>query len=229
MLREMGLPPKNPPAVRGARRVYEGHVQLKRDELSVRGCTCMCGMFLAIGAYFGIDKPELEALAHHILAEQMPDGGWNCRKGRVRGTHHSSFHTTFNVLDGVREAIMHRIGPVTELKQAETRAIELMLAHRMYKSDKTGRVIDPVFTKLSHPHRWHYDILRGLDYIRTTRFIRDKRLNDAFKLLESKRLPDGRWPLEHEYSGRTFFRMESRGKPSRWNTLRALRCLRARN
>jgi hypothetical protein len=227
MLRDMGMPPETPAAVKGCRLILDQLVLLRDARLSVSGCTCMAGTFVALGGYFCPGDRKLEAVAPHLLAQQMPDGGWNCRLRNGKGASHSSFHTTLNVLDGVREAIAHRVGPATKLREAEARAIELLLMHRLYKSDKTGRVIKDVFTKLPFPPRWHYDVLRGLDYIRITPFIRDKRLGDAFDLLESKRLADGAWPLEHEYGGKTFFRMESRGKPSRWNTLRALRCLRA--
>jgi hypothetical protein len=227
-LREMGLPPGNRSAMRGCRAILDGQVRLDRASLDLRGCTCMAGMFLALAAYFDVNDSKLDALAEHILSQQMPDGGWNCRLRNGRGATHSSFHTTFNVLDGVRDAIAQRIGPVAKLREAEASAVELMLAHRMYKSDRTGKVIKDVFTKLSFPPRWHYDVLRGLDYIRTTPFIGDRRLDDAFELLKGKRRPDGRWTLEHEYGGKVHFRMETRGKPSRWNTLRALRCLKAR-
>ena len=197
--------------------------------ISVSGCTCMCGMFLALGAYFALEDPKLEKLATHILAQQMPDGGWNCRRGRAKPEPvHSSFHTTFNVLDGVREAIARRIGPSNKQRAAEARAIELMLAHRMFKSDKTGKVIHEKFTRLSFPPRWHYDVLRGLDYLRDTPAIADQRLDDAFELLASQRLPDGRWPQTNKWAGVVFFSMEPVGKPSRWITLRALRCLKAR-
>lgn len=229
-LREMGLPPGNSRAIKGCGLIAKHMFGTKSSPklFAASGCTCMMGMWLALPAYFGVDDVRLKDLVDHLLNEQMPDGGWNCRRSRDPKTHHSSFHTTLNVLDGVREAIDRKIGPTKALKQAEARAIELLLEHRLYKSDKTGKVIKEAFTKLTFPVRWHYDVLRGLDYLRTTPAIHDKRLNDAFELLESKRDHDGRWPMENEYSGEQFFRMESRGKPSRWNTLRAMRCLRAR-
>jgi hypothetical protein len=100
--------------------------------------------------------------------------------------------------------------------------------HRMFKSDRTGRVIHEAFTRLSFPPRWHYDVLRGLEYVRSTGAIGDHRLQDAFALLAERRRPDGRWPLQQKHRGRVFFDMEKTGGPSRWNTLRALRCINAR-
>ena len=129
---------------------------------------------------------------------------------------------------GKKGLIAHGIGPTKALRAAEARAIELLLMHRMYKSDHTGKVINEKFAMLSFPPRWHYDVLRGLDYLRTTKGIGDKRLKDAFDLLKSRRGADGCWKEEYRYSGEVFFNMESVGKPSRWNTLRAMRCLKAR-
>jgi hypothetical protein len=158
----------------------------------------------------------------------MPDGGWNCR--RERGATHSSVHTTLNVLDGVREALGQGIEGIAprKLREAEERAIEFLLIHRLYKSHRTGAVMDADFTKFSFPTRWHFDVLRGLDYLRSTRAISDPRLADAIELLESRRRRDGKWPVQNKHAGKVHFDMEVGREPSRWNTLRALRCLKAR-
>lgn len=44
-------------------------------------------------------------------------------------------------------------------------------------------------------------------------------------VLIKKQRPDKMWPLQAKHSGQTHFDMETVGKPSRWNTLRALRVL----
>jgi hypothetical protein len=223
LLRDMGLD-------RSCKAAYQG-AQLIVDSLnrSTTGpCTCIKGMWLALGARFGVEDPTLHQTVEHLLTQQMKDGGWNCRWPRIAKTHHSSFHTTFNVLDGIREAIESGIGSSEKLKEAEDKAIELMLIHRMFRSDKTGKLINPAFTQLHFPYRWHYDILRGLDYIRTTPHIKDPRLDDAFQILLEQSRPDGRWPAAKTYGGKVFFPIENGRDGSRWNTLRALRCLKAR-
>jgi hypothetical protein len=40
------------------------------------------------------------------------------------------------------------------------------------------------------------------------------------------RCVNGRWPLQNTWPGKVFFALERGGRPSRWNTLRALRVLR---
>jgi hypothetical protein len=103
--------------------------------------------------------------------------------------------------------------------------MEFMLEHRLFKSDKTGNMINTKFSLLSFPHRWYYDVLRGLAYFAHIDAPHDERLKDAMELLISRRRADGRWPVQHKYPGRSFFDMEKVGGASRWNTLRALRVL----
>jgi hypothetical protein len=54
----------------------------------------------------------------------------------------------------------------------------------------------------------------------------DQRVAEAIDLVEKKRDGYGRWPLENHHIGEAHFDMEDgAGKPTRWNTLRALRVL----
>ena len=145
------------------------------------------------------------------------------------GTRHSSFHTTFNVLENLRIAAAR--GAVSEraFREAEARAAEFMLEHQLYRSDKTGEVICERFTHLTYPWHWHYTVLRGLDYLRLTPAIDDERPDDPIELLRDRRKPNGRWPLQKRIPGTLLVEMEKPGGESRWNTLRALRVLRARD
>jgi len=188
---------------------------------------CIVGMILQLAVYFKIDDARIEAIVDNLLREIMPDGAWNCRRHRHPRPLHSSFHTTFNVLEGLREYVESYNGAQhDDVLAAEQRALELLLEHRLYKSDHTGQIINATFTKLSFPYRWHYDVLRGLEYFARARAPRDFHLQDAIDLLHAKRRKDGRWPVQQKYSGKVFFDMEPTGEPSRWNTLRALRVLR---
>ncbi|MFN8444440.1 MAG: hypothetical protein U0175_26890 [Caldilineaceae bacterium] len=193
------------------------------------GCDrCIVGMILQVAVYFQIADERIDAIVGHLLHEEMPDGGWNCRRHRRPEPHHSSFHTTFNVLDGLRTYAELAPGArQAEVLAAEKRAQELMLQHHLYKSDKTGEIIHPHFALMSFPPRWHYDFIRGLDYFARANALYDQRLEDPIALLQSKQHSDGLWSIEYNYSAKVFFNMESVSKkPSRWNTLRALRILR---
>lgn len=230
-LHHLGLPRDHSAAQRGTRLLVDGMMGGDDDSAFAgslaRQDLCIVGMQLELGAYFGQMPRRIDALVTHLLETQMPDGGWNCQARKKRGVVHSSLHTTFNVLEGLRTAIECGLKRQrAEVEAAEARAREFVLAHHFYRSHRTGAVINPVFTQLSYPHRWHYDVLRGLDYFQRAGADRDRRAQDAITLLESIRRDDGTWPVQHRYSGLRFFDMEKTGGPSRWNTLRALRVLR---
>jgi hypothetical protein len=230
-LRSIGIPRECQAAQRGARLVLQELLGATRDakfQQKLAACDrCIVGMILQLAVYFAIDDARVEAIVDNLLSEMMPDGAWNCRRDRRPRPHHSSLHTTFNVLDGLREYVELYDGARRDnALAAEQSAREFTLQHQFYKSDKTGQVINPRFTKLSLPYRWQYNVLRALDYFARAGAPKDDRAQQALELLREQRCDDGRWPAQHKYSGKVFFEMEPIGKPSRWNTLRALRVLR---
>jgi hypothetical protein len=230
MLRTIGIPHSCAAAQHGAHLVIDellGATMEEQFQRKLAECDrCIVGMVLQIALYFGIADARIDAIVDNLLAELMPDGGWNCRRHRRPYPHHSSFHTTLNVLDGLRDYLTLGNGRrQQEVTAAEQGALELLLQHQLYKSDHTGEIINPKFTLFSFPPRWHYDVLRGLDYFARANAPRKARLQGAIDLLHERRA-DGRWPVQHKYTGKVFFEMEKLGGPSRWNTLRALRILR---
>ncbi len=186
---------------------------------------CIDGMFLNYACYFGLPEDDLKSIVDLLLAQQMRDGGFNCEY-HVPGVVHGSMHTTISVLEGIREYVGNSFGyRLKELQQAECNAREFLLRHSLFRSERTGDVIDPRWLMLSYPSRWKYDILRALDYFRLARAPYDPRMQEAVAILLKKRGKDGRWPLQARHPGQTHFEMEKVGQPSRWNTLRALRVL----
>ncbi len=188
-----------------------------------RGETCITGMVLSILSYFEYDDARLDMIADNLLEMQMPDGGWNCR--RPYGATHSSVHTTISALEGLRFYEVHRGRKTRAVQAAQRRGREFLLVHRLFRSHRTGKIIKPVFIRFAFPPRWHYDILRALDYFQAVDAPRDPRLADAIDIVHSSRLENGRWALQQSFRGKTYFEMERLGAPSRWNTLRALRVL----
>lgn len=196
--------------------------------LKTRLDLCHVGFWLRFGSAFMPEDARLGPLAEAIFELQMGDGGWNCRIRNYPETVHSSFNTTFNVLEGLRQAAEVGVVDRERFETAESQALEFMLAHRMYKSDKTGKIVHERMTYLTFPSYWHYKVLRGLDYMRTTPQIGDPRLADAIELVQRQRKKNGRWPIQKRIPGNVYFDMEKPGRESRWNTLRALRVLKAR-
>lgn len=185
---------------------------------------CINGMALGLGVYFKTKAILLESPLDFLLRTQMADGGWNCE--HLRGAVHSSVHTTLSVLEGLTEYLEAGIPyRSVQVLAARERGEEFLLQHRLYLSHRTGRIMDPKMTRLSYPPRWRYDILRALEYFRSSGRLYDSRMDCALELLLKKRRKDGTWPLQMKHPGKTHFEMEKVGRPSRWNTLRALRVL----
>jgi hypothetical protein len=181
---------------------------------------CINGGVLALGGYFGRPTPSL---ARKLIGEQLEDGGWNCEAPKSK---RSSFHTTMCVLEGLLE-YERAVGEAPEVTAARRKGEEYLLRRGLFRRLSSGEVVNPEFLKLAFPPRYHYDVLRALDYFRATGAQADGRMEEAQQVLESKRQADGRWLLDAEYDAAVPVSMrESVGDASRWNTLRALRVLR---
>ena len=163
-------------------------------------------------------------IVDRLLGEQLPDGGWNCEA--ANGSTRSSFNTTICVLEALLEYELAG-GSSAAVTEARLRGQEYLLERRLFRRRSTGEVIDDrAWTRFSFPTWWHYDVLRGLEYLRRAGATPDERVAEAIELVESKRDSDGRWPLENQHPGTMAVEVdEGEGRPSRWNTLRALRVL----
>ena len=235
LLRDMGLDP----ASREARRA----VDLVRERVTWRGCgppecdrnpffagevePCINGQVAASGAYFGED---VSGIVERLLAEQLPDGGWNC--DAADGSTRSSFNTTICVLEALLE-YERGFGANTAVREARLRGQEYLLERRLFRRRSTGEAIErdrkggASWMRFAFPTWWHYDVLRGLEYLRSAGAAPDERVAEAIDLVASKRDGEGRWHLEVRYPGAMPVEIdEGEGRPSRWNTLRALRVLR---
>jgi len=181
---------------------------------------CINGRIVSLGVYFSQD---VEGIVQRLLAEQLEDGGWNCEA--ENGSVRSSFDTTINVLEGLL-AHEHASGGSAQSVAARRRGDEYLLERKLFRRKSTGEVVCPSWLQFSFPTRWHYDVLRGLEYFRQSGDRPDRRVDEAIQILRSRQQPDGRWLLENTHRGKVHFMLEEGdGRPSRWNTLRALRVL----
>ena len=234
LLRDMGLDPACDPARRA--------VDLVRDHVTWKGCgpeecddnsffagevePCINGQVGAVGAYFGQD---VRGIVARLLAEQLPDGGWNCEA--ANGSTRSSFHTTICVLEALLEC-ERSAGTTADVIAARLRGQEYLLERRLFRRRSTGEVIEDRkargadWTRFAFPTWWHYDVLRGLEHLRNAGVAPDERAAEAIDLVVSKRDGEGRWLLETQHPGQMPIEVDDgEGGPSRWNTLRALRVL----
>src|SRR6185369_4160928 len=100
------------------------------------------------------------------------------------------------------------VGASAEVTEARLRGQEYLLERRLFRRKSTGEAIErdrkggAVWTRFAFPTWWHYDVLRGLDYLRRAGVAPDERVAEAIELVASKRAADGRWPLETRHAGR---------------------------
>ena len=200
----------------------DGGIQLG-PSTSQHSDICVNGMFLNYAAYFKTPEKKLKPIIDSIIAEIMPDGGFNCRTTRS-GAKHSSLHSTISVLEGLTE--FQKAGysyKEKEISNAIKTSIEFILTHRLFISDRTGQIIDKNFLKLTYPCRWKYDILRAMDYFQYAGIKWDNRMTEALAYLNKRRNEDSTWNMQAAHPGQVHFIMEKAGSHSRWNTLRVLR------
>ena len=182
---------------------------------------CINGRVVGLGAYFG---ERSDRLVDRLLGEQLADGGWNCEA--ERGSVRSSFHTTICVLEGLL-AFERAFGADSAATDARTRAHEYLLERRLLRRLSTGDVIDPAWTRFAFPPLWHYDALRGLDYLHAAGVPPDTRVEEAVAIVRDRRQDDGRWRLDVRHPDTLHEELAGVvGEPNRWVTLRALRVLR---
>jgi hypothetical protein len=231
LLRDMGLDPTSEEARRAVARVrvhvtWQG--ELPQDAawhgkplFAGEVEPCINGRVVAVGAYFGEDELSV---VERLLGEQMADGGWNCEQ--ENGSTRGSFHTTICVLEGLLEH-ERATGVSPAVTAARERGHAYLLERRLLRRRSSGEVIDPAWTQFSFPTGSHYDVLRGLEYLRSANMTPDARLDEAIDLVASRRDADGRWALETVHPDELDAEPGVvEGEPSRWITLRALRVLR---
>ena len=229
-LKNLGIDPDNEPIretialILRDRKGSDGGVN--PGKTVINSDVCVNGMFLNYACYFKVPVISIESIIDFLISLQMGDGGFNCNLNQG-GAVHSSLHSTIYVLEGLNEYTVNGYRyRLTELTEIVEEAKEFILLHKLFRSDHTNEIINKRMLMLSYPTRWKYDILRALDYFQLTDVSYDERMQDALDVLVKKRRKDGTWPVQAKHPGQTHFDMEQSGKPSRWNTLRALRVLR---
>lgn len=192
---------------------------------SKKSDVCINGMFLNYASYFSLQEEKMKSVVDRIIESQMGDGGFNCMIG-TPGTVHSSVHSTLSVLEGINEYLEKGYAyKRAEMAKMESEAKGFLLFHKLFKSHRTGKVINPMMLRFYQPPRWRYNILRAMDYFRKANVPYDERMREAMDKINGKRKKDGLWRLPAHLPGDVHFHMEEAGKESRWNTLIAMRVL----
>ncbi len=234
---ELGLPSDHPSVKPALERILDWLTsELHRSNIkSINGRTRRCGSqegnALMTSVYFGLFKDHrVRYLADSLVEWQWPDGGWNCDQDPK--AHHASFYETITPLRGLFY-YYQATGDKTYLDAAD-KAAEFFLRHKLFRSEKTGKIINKEWLKLHYPLYWHYDILHGLKILNLLGKLKDKRCQEALDIIEKKRRRDGTWHAEGYYwnpKGSTSVHRDvadwGRAGSNEWITLNALRVLKA--
>ena len=114
----------------------------------------------------------------------------------------------------------------SSVKRALEAGAEFLLSRDPVVADYpyTGRVSSTWF-KLGFPLSYWSDVLETLSNLIELGYGKDPRLSPGLKWIVGKQDEDGRWRLEKSLNGKMWADIETKGKPSKWVTLRALRVL----
>lgn len=99
---------------------------------------------------------------------------------------------------------------------------DLAQANYPYKN-----TVSAAWFKLGFPLSYWSDVLETLGVLAELGYGQDPRIAGALRWLMDKRDERGGWKLENALTGKMWSNIESKGKPSKWVTLRALRVLKA--
>ena len=220
LLRDFGIDPRSEPMrqtialVRDNCRWEEGGQPYFDGEVE----PCINGMTVALGAYFDQDVDGSSPGCRRATGRRRLELLGGVRRRGVLGRHDDQ-----RARGPAGPRTGH--GRLAQSVDARRRGEEYLLERGLFRRKSTGAVIDPAWLTFSFPTRWHYDVLRALEYFRSTGEPPDPRVAEAVEVLRSKEQPDGTWLLETPSRDRPFPVDDGDGRSSRWNTLRALRVL----
>jgi hypothetical protein len=217
VLSDLGLDATNPRIKKVAELVFRYKLRLGSpvnffyEEASVAGNTAR--MMVRFGY---ADDRRVQKLFDWMLEDQREDGGWHGDQGAPGSVDSWEPLAAFAALRKEKRS--------AKMERAISRGAEFYLERKLIGTGRTP----PERLWLHYPTHYYYDILVGLDVLTELGFADDRRLRPATELLVKKRCGDGTWLMDRPHPDPQRpepLVIESTGKPSKWNTLRALRVL----
>lgn len=93
---------------------------------------------------------------------------------------------------------------------------------------RTGEKPNRAWWKFGFPVFYVTDLLQLVEPLVRLGYGSDPRLVKSFDIILAKQDDQGRWPLEYDYTGKTWVDFGPKKQPNKWVTLRALRVLQRR-
>jgi hypothetical protein len=188
----------------------------------------MVGSLIRLGY---LDDPRVQRGIDWITTYQRFDDGNSTRPkgwpydkapGRCFGKH-SCHMGVVKALKALAEIPVNKRSQ--KVKVTIRKAANYLLMHHIFKrSHNLSRVSKPGWLRFGFPLMYQDDALEILGIL-TKLGYKDDRMQEAVDLVVSKQDDEGRWKLESTFNGRFHTNIESKGKPSKWITLNALRML----
>lgn len=181
-----------------------------------------------------LDDPRVQKGIQWITKYQRFDDGeqnlpkdWPYKAHKACFSKHSCHMGVVKTLKALAEIPGNKRIP--DVKNTINQAIDYLLIHHIYKrSHDLSKKSKPGWLRLGFPLMYQTDILEILDIL-TRLGVKDERMQDAMDIVVSKQDDQGRWILENTFNGRFITNIETKGKPSKWITLNAIRVLKKYN
>jgi hypothetical protein len=116
-----------------------------------------------------------------------------------------------------------------EIRRAIDAGIEFLLSRDPADADYPcgwGGRPSQNWWKFGFPVFYVTDLLQNVQALAALGLGRDKRLKNAIALVSGKQNASGQWPLEYDYTGKTWIDVGTKKQPNKWVTYRALTALR---
>jgi hypothetical protein len=193
---------------------------------------CLTGNMLWSMIRFGyLDDPRIQNGIEWITKYQRFDDGeyidlpddWPYKAQEACFSKHSCHMGVVKSLKALAEIPENKRNK--EVKVTIDKAVDYLLLHHIYKRSRNlSKISKPGWLRLRFPHMYQDDILEILEIL-TKLGIKDDRMQDAVDIVVSKQDNQGRWTLEDTFNGRFITNIETKGKPSKWITLNAMKML----
>lgn len=152
-----------------------------------------------------------------------PPTGWPYDRFEVCFGKHTCHMGVVKCLKGLAE--IPEAKHTRKVKKTIDKCIKYLLDHHIYKkSHNLKEVAKPGWLRFGFPLMYQTDVLEILDIL-TALGVKHRNMQDAIDIVCNKRETDGKWLLKNTFNGKYHVDIESKGQPSKWITLRALRIL----